>query len=795
MAKGLTVHTAQNLEELTYVMAEILSQPTSSILEPTWTVVPSAPIRQWLDWHLSHRVGTSSDERRDGVTANLKYLFPEEFVRVLESFTLSARDIQREEWDAQRFTLALLSQSAERSFSDARRMGQQIDTLLRWRSDYFKRPSVAPEASHASLLAYSALLDGVSGPLAQRDCVMEILRGAQEFELPERIVLFGVATVPGGPAFTEFVQAISLHCEIHVLLPVGAAELFSNLKTSPEISTQNVVRPLSTWHNEGRETLHMWRHVAPHESQWINFHRADEETVSVLSTLQNQLRGRPTNRVAWDRSVQVLGCVGKARQAEVLRDIIFDANVVDGIQPHEILVVTTDPAQFLAALERHWHYEDETGSPRLPRLFFEMSEADSVNDGDRTSCASALLSLLGNYVTVEQFQRFCTMKGVRQGIDLPNESWQRWWTLVQAAPVTFGVSTTQRTDRQVYGDKRSPSASQFDAGTWQRLLDRVVDGFVEPSTIDSHHLGVPSDVEIAAAFGPLLRLLDVSASSLNTERLAVSSWIARLETWTSIAAPSDGIDQSFDLTCEKARSHLQPISTSLHNFDPTLSFQEFRNWWNELISNTTRQKVFGRGGVTVTRLTAMPYAPYRMICVLGLDEESLPAAVLTDPLLGARREGDPDARQAVMSALLAVCLSARDRLVVTFDARNEETGQPRDPAIALDDLLDVIGRSTTKARHEIVVETPRHGFYVSANASPDVTSSFDYRYGQLHSAASKSSPRMDLANRLHTLEISSVPIQALREFALSPANFILRYGVLQGRGYLPRYLQKALGIS
>ena len=28
-----------------------------------------------------------------------------------------------------------------------------------------------------------------------------------------------------------------------------------------------------------------------------------------------------------------------------------------------------------------------------------------------------------------------------------------------------------------------------------------------------------------------------------------------------------------------------------------------------------------------------------------------------------------------------------------------------------------------------------------------------------------------------------------------PANFVLRYGVLQGRGYLPRYLMKALGIG
>jgi hypothetical protein len=28
-----------------------------------------------------------------------------------------------------------------------------------------------------------------------------------------------------------------------------------------------------------------------------------------------------------------------------------------------------------------------------------------------------------------------------------------------------------------------------------------------------------------------------------------------------------------------------------------------------------------------------------------------------------------------------------------------------------------------------------------------------------------------------------------------PTNFVLRYGVLQGRGYLPRYMQKALGIN
>jgi len=94
---------------------------------------------------------------------------------------------------------------------------------------------------------------------------------------------------------------------------------------------------------------------------------------------------------------------------------------------------------------------------------------------------------------------------------------------------------------------------------------------------------------------------------------------------------------------------------------------------------------------------AFPFVPFRVICIIGFDVDTLPQPSIPSEIMallpesGRRGPGEPDTRRDILGGLLAAVLSATDRLIVSWTSASEETGGQVDPAIALSELLDTVG--------------------------------------------------------------------------------------------------------
>ncbi len=757
MDTGLTLHVGEDLEALAIQFATLLGEPSDNILEPLWTVVPSAPVRQWLDWHLSAYVGASSAERRDGVTANLAYLFPEEFVRRLEESALGDTGRTRTAWEPTALALRIMRlDGPRRSYESARQLADDIDEMVRWRPGMIRGTEPAPRSADDALRVYAQLEPSTSTPLAQRDAVREMLRGARPRDVPDRVFLFGVPNVPGGPEFAELVADLARHCAVHVLVPVPSVTRARVLLDGDGED----VGPLDGWFHEADETFQIWRGVGDDTTQ-IRFLETRDPGTSVLGDLRSSVRRGATHDTPDDLSVRVIGAVGRARQVEVARDAVLEA-IATGIAPHEILVVTPDPASIAGSLERHWNHDRGVGVARRPRVPFELTEVDTASSRDRLHFSLAVLSLCGNYATREQLETLGTYPCFARTL---LDSDDRLWSLADEANVTFGVSPAQRHRFDVYGSLGDASFRP-DAGTWQRLVDRVAATMydVPRPAGETSMLGVPSDLDAVSGLHALLRLLDANRTVRDAGSSTLSDWLCHLTKWINEVAPAHD-DDSLESAVARVASWIDPAVASF-DADASLSFGDFESLWRDVAAPRSQQRIFGRGGVTVTRLTSLTYAPYRMVCVIGLDESALPPAELRSPLLGPRRTGDPDARHALLGALLASVLSAEERLLVTWSSRREDNGRRVDPPIVLEELLAALSRATRRASTSVRSSSSRHGFSIPSAEPRVVATTFDAAYA---APPAPTSPPV-----VEPPSLADVSGGDLRTFLTNPARSYLR---------------------
>jgi exodeoxyribonuclease V gamma subunit len=119
----------------------------------------------------------------------------------------------------------------------------------------------------------------------------------------------------------------------------------------------------------------------------------------------------------------------------------------------------------------------------------------------------------------------------------------------------------------------------------------------------------------------------------------------------------------------------------------------------ELIGRALRGLGGARGqylaqGVTVTSFVPMRAIPFRVVFVVGLGQGNFPAGERRSELdlRAARRHlGDVSAREQDLYMFLETLLSARDRIVLSYVARDELTGAALAPASVLQELIEVLG--------------------------------------------------------------------------------------------------------
>jgi exodeoxyribonuclease V gamma subunit len=129
------------------------------------------------------------------------------------------------------------------------------------------------------------------------------------------------------------------------------------------------------------------------------------------------------------------------------------------------------------------------------------------------------------------------------------------------------------------------------------------------------------------------------------------------------------------------------------------------------------------GAVTFSALPALRGLPYRVVCVIGLDNDAFPARERADEfdLMAAfPQKGDRQRRDDDRNLFLDVVLAARDVLHLSCVGRSARDNAELLPSVLVDELLDTLASacaenpeqpdSIAKARAGLIVEHPLQSF-------------------------------------------------------------------------------------
>jgi exodeoxyribonuclease V gamma subunit len=737
-------------------LADVLTTAPADPMTPEWVAVPSGGMRRWLPLQLARYLGATGPGAGDGVAANFDLAYPGSLRTAVlaagrDPSVPDPWDLERLTW----FVLAAMDQhagdpvladlttlpSGASRYARARRVADVFDRYHLHRPDMVRAwaAGAGTDAVGARLPKHHRwqphlwrlvrVMAGEPSPPERLAGLLERLAdGRLEVDLPPRLSFFGLTILPGGSSFLELSRALAATRELHVFL-LEASPLLDALAPevalvaaghgprlrSEDTSARIVNHPLlQSWGRLQRESALLIagaRAVGFPEGEVLADPTVASRSDGVLPALQADIREnrRPSGSVrtgSGDDSVRIHACHGATRQVEVVRDAILHLLADDdlGLSEEDILVACPALDRFAPLVEGVFGPSaDERGGGgstadhdhgaegRAPALRYRIADR-SVGDFNAVLAATGdLIELVAGRFEASAVVDFLSQGPVRTRARLSDEQLARIGEWVLGANVRWGLHPEHRA---VFGLPASVRNNTWRAATDRLLLGSAVfDGPFGLALGDTAPIGTEGeDVVTLGRLADILERLAVLAEATRQTR-PMGAWLALIE---------ENAQALFDVAPE-ARWQLVGLWKLLDDVrdsvpdgtaaaDTLLAFVDVRRVFADRLGAMTGRPDFFRGGITVSSLTPLRGIPYRVVCLLGMDEQVLSAPMVDGDDLVALAPvlGDPDARADDRLSLLEVVMAARDRLIVTRDGYDVQTNQKVPAAVIVEELREAV---------------------------------------------------------------------------------------------------------
>jgi exodeoxyribonuclease V gamma subunit len=746
----LHLTTSDDVHPLATALAEVLATPLADPMAPEWVAVPTEGMHRWLKLELARTLGAAGPGTGDGVTANIHFAFPGALRQaVLAAARPDPADERSDPWRVEHLVWAVLEVLRARADDDglgplrtlpdgatwygrARRLADLFDRYALRRPDLIRhwhaghdvdatgRPLAPAERWQPHLWRATRARVGEPSPPERMPQILEQVRaGSLTLDLPSRLAVFGVTTLPGGAPFLDLAEAVAARHDLHLFLldpsPTATARVQAASLAAPpgeellradDHSDDAVTHPLlRSWGRPYRERTVLLAATgngaaAPADPP------PTADPATLLARLQHDLRtdDAPAGDFVLDpadRSVQVHSCHGQARQVEVLRDAILHLLAADPTLREDDVVVLCPAIDEYAPLVEAG-YGPSADAPRppatstagpagAPRLAYRVTDRTLRETYPVLAALDTVLTLVAGRVPASAVLELCALGPVRARFDFDDDAVATIGRWVTETNVRWGLDGPHRAQWGV--------PAELTANSWRAALDRVLMG-VAVSDDDLSlaaggiaPFGVESgDIAVAGRFADLLAHVAAIADDVTRPR-APDAWCAALaEVSDRLFAAEPNQQWQLDRLRQVVAEIGDHAMVGERPADVELTLADIRRLLADRLQGAPRRPDFFRGGVTVSSLTPLRWLPFRVVGLLGFDEAGTGGGVTDGDDLAALapRLGDRDPRAEARQSLLEAVLAAGDHLVITRTGHDIRTNQEIPPAVAFAELRDTI---------------------------------------------------------------------------------------------------------
>jgi len=582
-------------------------------------------------------------------------------------------------------------------------------------------PDLTPLASRASI--HAQFMDRID-QLTQRPA-----------GLPRRIVLFGLSSVPQQSLevlaklgkFCQIVLFVHNPCQHYWADIIEDKELLKaqrrrqSYKTgmaadvSPDELHLHANPLLAAWGKQGRDYIRLLDHFDETQAyagwQWpenkidlFDEYGKDGKRSLLQCLQQSVLDLEPIPEQAFcldaiDSSLAFHIAHSPQREVEILHDQLlarFNAaeRAGDRLMPREVIVMVPDINKYAPHIRAVFGQIQSDDSRYIP---FSLADQQQRGENPLLVAVEVLLNLPDSRFNVSEILSLLEVPALRQRFALSENAIPIVHQWLDQAGIRWGLNAKHRS-------RVVEIPAELNANTWQFGLRRLLLGYavgagVEFNGIEPFEEIGGLDAQWLGHLCHILETLETYAEALRNE-LTVDTWLNTL---------SKLLEDFFIADNERDRKTLDQLNQSLvkwhqacvqGGFSDTdsLPLNVVREAWLSALDEPNLQQRFLSGRVNFCTLMPMRAIPFRLICLLGMNDGDYPRnqyAYSFDLMSqrGQYRPGDRSRRQDDQYLFLEALLSAREQLYISWVGRSIRDNSEKPPSVLIGQLRDFIDQS------------------------------------------------------------------------------------------------------
>ncbi|MDO5640326.1 MAG: exodeoxyribonuclease V subunit gamma [Neisseria sp.] len=762
----LYLHQSDRLENLAYIFTELQRlMPLEDPFAAEEIVVQSQGMRRFLNTWLARELG---------VAANLKFSLPAGLTwrlmreclpdlpelspfapevmrwRLLDLFQSPAFQTAAEYAAARAALQSYLAGSESAAYQLSGQLADIFDQYLVYRPQWIGAWQQGrliglgdDEIWQAELWRF---LDDGSPRALHRVAMWQQLLGALSADtLPERLFVFGIASL--APMYLQLLQAAAAHCDVHIFALNPSSEYWGNvidaaqiLNSGGDIDLSQSGHPLlASLGKQGRDFFDALADAQIAEER--SYFSEPVQTASLLQRLQHDIQtltlpAASPPAALDDGSVRIVSAHSPLRELQVLKDQLLGmlAEHPDW-QPHDIAVLTPDIEPYSPYIEAVFG-QTQGGAQALP---YSVSDVRLSRRQPLLYALEQTLALLESRFEVDRLLPLLDSGLVLERFGLSREDLPLLHDTIAALNIHWGIDSEMRS-------RHGAANTLF---TWQQGLERLILGWLLPESDDpvwqnlSAWHGDPNQTAVFSRFAVFIRTL--SALYQDWQQPAdTTAWCERVRRLLADLFSPGSDDQQALQQIEQALARWQ-AEADLAGFSAALPQHTVIRHLQHFLGSQS-QSGFLRGGITFCSMVPMRSLPFKVICLLGLNDGDFPRntkAAAFDLIARHPQKGDRARRDDDRYLFLEATISAREILYLSYVGRSISNDDVLAPSALLSELIDTLaamsGRSSSGLAADFVRQHPlqpfSHRYFTPALSDGLISSRSDYAAALNHPAA------------------------------------------------------------
>ncbi len=729
MQTGFKIYTSNRLEILAKQLAQIVRKPLSSPFTQETIVVQSLGMERWISMELASH---------NGISANCYFPFPNKFLQDIfkkimpdlpdsspfESAVMTFRIMKilpaclsipgfesiksYLKDDINKLKLFQLAEKISDTFEQYlvfrpemifrwEEGKEETDQEHRWQSYLWRELVKGNEKKHRAYL--------------RKELFEKIKKKQVSFkDLPQRVSLFGISYMP--PFHLEVFTQISQLVEVNLFVLNPCMEYWADIASDSQIKkiklkyaeTNNVPadlhlekgnRLLASMGALGRD---FFRLISSFDCEIYELFE-DQSCHNMLSCIQsdtlylregdNGKEPRPVNRD--DISIQVHSCHSAMREVEVLHDNLLAMFEDDQkLLPKDIIVMTPDIETYAPFIHAVFNAQpDET--LRIP---YSIADKSIKKESRIIETFLYVLDLKDSRLGVSSIMTLLESPAIKAQFDFTDSDIEMVEFWIRETNIRWGYDTLTKKKLGIPG---------FNENTWKAGIERLLLGYAMPGDGRKMFSGILPYDHIEGSnvktLGKLLEFLDCIFKWKNQleKTQTVSKWgIAFIEILEQFFMPDEDTEREIHFLRRffKDFENKEMIS----GFKDKVELEVMRSYLERIFEQELTSSGFISKGITFCAMLPMRSIPFKIICLIGMNNDTFPREFRPlgfDLIARKPKVGDRSKRNDDKYLFLEACISAREKLYISYVGQSIQDNTKIEPSVIISELVDYIEKGFT----------------------------------------------------------------------------------------------------